>query len=266
MAIESDVASQVVSMTLDGVKTTAEITGKGLEKVGAATLAFISLIHKKQKEHKALSVGEKKLDLMRKSGNVLQDFIIPESALGEFKKNANAFRLTYSLIRNKRTGEVIVVGYQSEASRLSRIVEGLQLLDIQSNPEITETPLETEAVEISPDTPFTDEQVSDLFELLNPNDEDMSKAENDTDPFVKEKDKSSPSEVGSKNIENEKDAISDTSEKSQPFGTKEPEKRPSVRGRIQNIVAEQKEHAEKVKENTKESVANIKKAVDSISK
>ena len=263
MAVEGEVASQVVSMTLDGVKMTAEIAGKGVEKVGAATMAIISLIHKKQKEHKALSVGEKKLDLMRKSGNVLQDFVIPESALSEFKKSADAFRLTYSLIKSKGTGEVIVVGYQSEASRLSRIIEGLQVINLQpetSAPDETPAPVDIDAV--SNDEPFTDEQVDELFEVLNPSEEPDDINHEDA-PFVTKEDKSSPSEVGSKNFESEKTDFSNHSEKTQQqVRTTNPEDRPSVRGRINNIVEKQKQQAEKTKDVAKDVTDKIKQVAD----
>lgn len=266
MAVESEVASQVVSMTLDGVRMTAEVASKGLEKVGAVTLALISLINKKQKEHKALSVGEKKLDLMRKSGNALQDFIIPESALKEFKEGANAFRLTYSLIKNKNSGEVIVVGYQSEASRLSRIIEGLQIMDIA--PEVTtleSTPVAPDVEVVSTDNPFTEEQISDLFEVLNPSEPDFELNEEETDPFVTERDKSSPSELNSQNYEKENTSTSEHPEKTS-FKNHNPSERPSVRKRLNVIVAKQKEQAEKSKELIKDTAQKAKEVHDTISK
>ena len=108
----SDVAEQVVKMTLDGTEVALKYAGAGGKKLLAGILALLRETNK--------SSGKIWLSTMLKSGKEIKIVAVKDSEVLKFRKEAEAYGITYVLLKNKSIDDG-VTDIMIKADDMSRV-------------------------------------------------------------------------------------------------------------------------------------------------
>lgn len=293
MSMESEASNQVLSMTLEGVKITAQLTGKVTKEIAIAFLAAIRSIVQKYKAKKQLTPGQQKLINMIQSGKPLNQFVITNDQLDTVRSEAIKRGITFSAVKNKKDGISYITVYQQDAARINRLLEDIGVGDVDYINMRTE-PTEEPTVEVSSEEPstteteqqstesvseqhtdsaeestgseneLTNDEIDDIFESF---DTIESEGENPLEQAAKIEEAPSKNSSPLIQVEGitdiEKDGISKESQ-DHPFAdgfSNSAASRPSIKKRVDEIVRQQQ--ADKASK-MQESVEKVKEAADNI--
>lgn len=160
MSTNADAADQVVSMSLQGVKVIAEITGVGAKNL--ATYLYAAL--KDQKRTR----GKIRLEGLLRSGKELKVFAVKTEDLSTFSKEAKRYGVLYCALRDKKDkdGMCDIMVRAEDASKINRIVERFALATVDTAAIKTEIEKSrTEKAEPIKDTP-ADKNVDAILDEL----------------------------------------------------------------------------------------------------
>ena len=160
MSMNADAADQVVSMSLQGVKVIAEITGAGAKNL--ATYLYAAL--KDQKRTR----GKIRLESLLRSGKELKVFAVKTEDLPRFSKEAKRYGILYCALRDKadKDGMCDMMVRAEDAGKINRIVERFSLATVDAAAIKTEIKKSrTEKAEPVKDTP-ADKNVDALVDEL----------------------------------------------------------------------------------------------------
>jgi len=162
MSSSADAAEQVVSMSLQGVKVVAEITG-----IGAKNLAtYLYAVLKDQKRTR----GKVRLEGLLRSGKELKVFAVKTEDLPRFSKEAKRYGILYCALRDKadKDGMCDIMVRAEDASKINRIVERFALATVDTAAIKTEIEKSrAEKAEPIKDTPADKDVEAKLDELLS---------------------------------------------------------------------------------------------------
>lgn len=201
MSMESDVASQAVSMELEIAKLLGAGALKILSKLSAGTIALIVAIYRKHKNHEALKPGEisiKKLtDAARKSGTPLMELTIPQEIRKDFAAAVKKRGIQVGIVKDKhfKPPRYDVVVSANDAPRVDRIIEDLKLNTVDFSNSETEKTAERES---GSSDHMDGKSADDFFEAMNPDE-----VINEPDPFAQSRTTDDRSENGSRNSRSE---------------------------------------------------------------
>lgn len=161
MSTSADAADQVVSMSLQGVKVIAEITG-----VGAKNLAtYLYAVLKDQKRTR----GKIRLEGLLRSGKQLDVFAVKTEDLPRFTKEAKRYGILYCALRDKKDkdGMCDIMVRAEDGSKINHIVERFSLSTVDTaaiKTEIEKSRAEkTEPVKDSPADKNVDAFIDELL-------------------------------------------------------------------------------------------------------
>ena len=160
MSTSADAADQVVSMSLQGFKVIAEITGAGAKNL--ATYLYAAL--KDQKRTR----GKIRLEGLIKSGKELKVFSVKTGDLSRFSSEAKRYGILYCALRDKtdKDGMCDIMVRAEDAGKINRIVERFSLATVDTasiKTEIEKT--RAEKAEPIKETP-ADKDVDDFLDVL----------------------------------------------------------------------------------------------------
>ena len=164
MSTNADAADQVVSMSLQGVKVVAEITGAGAKNLAA----YLYALMKDQKKTR----GKTRLEGLLRSGKELKVFSVKTEDLPTFSKEAKRYGILYCALRDKKVldGMCDIMVRAEDASKINRIVERFNLAHVDTaaiKTEIEQSRAEkSEKAEIQRETPSDEKMESFLDELM----------------------------------------------------------------------------------------------------
>lgn len=126
MGMNADAADQVVSMSLQGVKVVAEITGEGAKNLAT----YLYAVLKDQKRTR----GKIRLEGLLRSGKELKVFAVKTEDLPKFSKEAKRYGVLYCALRDKkdRDGMCDIMVRGEDASKINRIVERFSLATVDT--------------------------------------------------------------------------------------------------------------------------------------
>ena len=164
MSTNADAADQVVSMSLQGVKVVAEITGAGAKNLAA----YLYALMKDQKKTR----GKTRLEGLLRSGKELKVFSVKTEDLPTFSKEAKRYGILYCALRDKKDldGMCDIMVRAEDASKINRIVERFNLAHVDTaaiKTEIEQSRAEkSEKAEIQRENPSDEKIDSFLDELM----------------------------------------------------------------------------------------------------
>lgn len=126
MSTSADAADQVVSMSLQGVKVIAEITGEGAKNLAT----YLYAVLKDQKRTR----GKIRLEGLLRSGKELKVFAVKTEDLPRFSKEAKRYGVLYCALRDKldKDGMCDIMVRTDDAGKINRIVERFSLATVDS--------------------------------------------------------------------------------------------------------------------------------------
>ena len=201
MSMESDVASQAVSMELEIAKLLGAGALKILSKLSAGTIALIVAIYRKHKNHEALKPGEisiKKLtDAARKSGTPLMELTIPQEIRKDFAAAVKKRGIQLSYVKDKLFDppRYDLVVSANDAPRVDRLLQDLKITTVHTSNSESEKTSERES---GSSDRMDGKSADNFFEAMN-HDEVI----NEPDPFVQSRTTDDRSGNGSKNSRSE---------------------------------------------------------------
>lgn len=161
MSTSADAADQVVSMSLQGFKVIAEITGAGAKNL--ATYLYAAL--KDQKRTR----GKIRLEGLLRSGKELKVFAVKTEDLPKFSKEAKRYGILYCALRDKndKDGMCDIMVRADDAGKINRIVERFSLATVDTASIKTEIEKSrAEKAEPIKDTPANKDVDAFLDELM----------------------------------------------------------------------------------------------------
>lgn len=217
MSTNADAADQVVSMSLQGVKVIAEITGEGAKNLAT----YLYAVLKDQKRTR----GKIRLEGLLRSGKELKVFAVKTEDLPRFSKEAKRYGVLYCALRDKKDkdGMCDIMVRAEDAGKINRIVERFSLATV--NTAAIKTEIEksrAEKTEPIKDTPADKNVDAFLDELMGSGPEQQH---NQPNPTTAAPGKSTQSEPSSQS----KEAKTEITE------------RHSIREELRTIKAEQKQ-------------------------
>lgn len=126
MSMNADAADQVVSMSLQGVKVIAEITGAGAKNLAI----YLYAVLKDQKRTR----GKIRLEGLLHSGKELKVFAVKTEDLPRFSKEAKRYGILYCALRDKndKDGMCDIMVRAEDAGKINRIVERFSLATVDT--------------------------------------------------------------------------------------------------------------------------------------
>lgn len=126
MNTNADAADQVVSMSLQGVKVIAEITGEGAKNLAA----YLYAVLKDQKRTR----GKIRLEGLLRSGKELNVFAVKTEDLPKFSKEAKRYGVLYCALRDKKDkdGMCDIMVRSDDAVKINRIMERFSLATVDT--------------------------------------------------------------------------------------------------------------------------------------
>ncbi|NLT15837.1 MAG: PcfB family protein [Clostridiales bacterium] len=232
MSTNADAADQVVSMSLQGLKVVAEISGAGAKNVAACLYAVL----KEQKKTK----GKTRLESMLRSGKELKVFAVKSEDLKRFTQEAKRYGILFCALRGKNDtdGMCDIMVRAEDASKINRIVERFKLATVDTaaiRTEIEKTKAEKEV--IVRDTPADKSTDAMVDELMRKPPEPAAASSSEPNPTMATMEKGGPSEPISKSKSSPEKDIPVLNDAAAP-------ERRSIRQELRDIRAAQKDDAE----------------------
>jgi len=193
MSMNADAADQVVSMSLQGVKVIAEITGEGAKNLAT----YLYAVLKDQKRTR----GKIRLEGLLRSGKELKVFAVKTEDLPKFSKEAKRYGVLYCALRDKKDkdGMCDIMVRADDAGKINRIVERFSLATVDTAAIKTEIEKSrAEKAEPVKDTPADKDVDAFLDELMGGGPEQQH---NQPNPTTAASGKSTQSEVSSQSKE-----------------------------------------------------------------
>jgi len=161
MNTNADAADQVVSMSLQGVKVIAEITGEGAKNLAT----YLYAVLKDQKRTR----GKIRLEGLLRSGKELNVFAVKTEDLPKFSKEAKRYGVLYCALRDKKDkdGMCDIMVRADDAVKINRIMERFSLATVDTATIKTEIEKSrAEKAEPLKDTPADKNMDAFLDELM----------------------------------------------------------------------------------------------------
>ena len=268
MSYSGDAAEQVVRLSLETGEVAVKLAGEGAKQLAILLYAIL----REQKKTK----GKTRLTNMLRSGKELKVFAVKDSDLQLFCREAKKYGVLYCVLKDRDATDGItdIMVRAEDASKINRIFERFNLAtvdmaEIRSEIERSRQEQQAEGPEApAAAEPMTEQEVDELLDaMLSPPPEgelpapERTAPEQDMDEFLASVLGASPTREEGQ-TENPTEGRIEKSRQSEPTskpkepaapGTSDPQERsrPSVRQALNDIKAEQKEKAEKGKEQSK---------------
>lgn len=217
MSMNADAADQVVSMSLQGVKVIAEITGEGAKNLAT----YLYAVLKDQKRTR----GKIRLEGLLRSGKELKVFAVKTEDLPRFSKEAKRYGVLFCALRDKKDkdGMCDIMVRADDAGKINRIVERFSLATVDTAEIKTEIKKSrAEKAEPVKDTPADKNVDAFIDELMGG---EPAKQQDTPNPTTAAPVKSTQSEPSSQSKKTKSEGI----------------ERPSIREELRTIKAEQKQ-------------------------
>ncbi len=131
MSESSEVAEQVVRLSIEGVEMAVKITGTAAKDV--AELLTTALMQGKNQSYK--THGRARLSSQLKSGKELKVFSVPYANLKTFKEHAKDYGILYCVLKDKTTKDpnslVDIIARSEDASKIQRIFDHYDLKTVK---------------------------------------------------------------------------------------------------------------------------------------
>ncbi len=235
MSEASDVADQLVKMSMEGAEVAVKITGSAAKEVALLIASAIKEgVNQSGKTH-----GKERLGSMLKSGKELKVFAVRQKDLKEFTEHAKQYGILYCVLKDKNgkdTGMTDIIARAEDASKIQRIFDKYGLGKVEKSTVKAES--EKEPEEKSKEA----ERTGDGKAGEEKSGEGKAEKENTQKPNPKKAraGKDRPSEPGS------------TTAATRGEGTESKEERPSVKEKLDRYKAEaEKEKAKEPKTKNK---------------
>ncbi len=270
MSYSGDAAEQVVRLSLETGEVAVKLAGEGAKQLAILLYAIL----REQKKTK----GKTRLTNMLRSGKELKVFAVKDSDLQLFCREAKKYGVLYCVLKDRDAtdGLTDIMVRAEDASKINRIFErfnlaAVDMAEVRSEIERSRQEQQSDAPEApAAAEPMTEQEVDDLLDAMfspapEPGEElpvpERTAPEQDKDEFL-EAVLGGPPTKEKGQTENPTEARNEKSRQSGPTskpkeptapGTSDPQERsrPSVRQALNDIKAEQKEKAEKGKEQSK---------------
>ena len=129
-----EAAEQIVRMSLEGFEVAAKITGAGAKNIAILLYSIL----KEEKKTK----GKARLTNMLRSGKELKVFTVRKGDLPKFTQEAKKYGVLYCVLADRKNkdpnAEVDVIARAEDASKISRIVERINLASVDTASIVTE--------------------------------------------------------------------------------------------------------------------------------
>lgn len=270
MSYSGDAAEQVVRLSLETGEVAVKLAGEGAKQLAILLYAIL----REQKKTK----GKTRLTNMLRSGKELKVFAVKDSDLQLFCREAKKYGVLYCVLKDRDAtdGLTDIMARAEDASKINRIIErfnlaAVDMAEVRSEIERSRQEQQSDAPETpAAAEPMSDQEVDDLLDAMfspapEPGEElpvpERTAPEQDKDEFL-EAVLGGPPTKEKGQTENPTEARNEKSRQSGPTskpkeptapGTSDPQERsrPSVRQALNDIRAEQKEKAEKGREQSK---------------
>ena len=270
MSYSGDAAEQVVRLSLETGEVAVKLAGEGAKQLAILLYAIL----REQKKTK----GKTRLTNMLRSGKELKVFAVKDSDLQLFCREAKKYGVLYCVLKDRDAtdGLTDIMVRAEDASKINRIFErfnlaAVDMAEVRSEIERSRQEQQSDAPEApAAAEPMSEQEVDELLDAMfspapEPGEElpvpERTAPEQDKDEFL-EAVLGGPPTKEKGQTENPTEARNEKSRQSGPTskpkeptapGTSDPQERsrPSVRQALNDIKAEQKEKAEKGKEQSK---------------
>ena len=270
MSYSGDAAEQVVRLSLETGEVAVKLAGEGAKQLAILLYAIL----REQKKTK----GKTRLTNMLRSGKELKVFAVKDSDLQLFCREAKKYGVLYCVLKDRDAtdGLTDIMVRAEDASKINRIFErfnlaAVDMAEVRSEIERSRQEQQSDAPEApAAAEPMTEQEVDDLLDAMfspapEPGEElpvpERTAPEQDKNEFL-EAVLGGPPTKEKGQTENPTEARNEKSRQSGPTskpkeptapGTSDPQERsrPSVRQALNDIKAEQREKAEKGKEQSK---------------
>ena len=270
MSYSGDAAEQVVRLSLETGEVAVKLAGEGAKQLAILLYAIL----REQKKTK----GKTRLTNMLRSGKELKVFAVKDSDLQLFCREAKKYGVLYCVLKDRDAtdGLTDIMVRAEDASKINRIFErfnlaAVDMAEVRSEIERSRQEQQSDAPEApAAAEPMTEQEVDELLDAMfspapEPGEElpvpERTAPEQDKDEFL-EAVLGGPPTKEKGQTENPTEARNEKSRQSGPTskpkeptapGTSDPQERsrPSVRQALNDIKAEQREKAEKGKEQSK---------------
>ena len=216
-----EAAEQIVKMSLEGFEVAAKITGAGAKNIAILLYSIL----KEEKKTK----GKARLTSMLRSGKELKVFTVKNTDLRKFTQEAKKYGVLYCILTDRKnkgpSAEVDVIARAEDASKISRIVERLNLTSVDTASIVTTVEKIRDAKDGQPEPEIGVQEKAEKDKLLDVlMGKPMQKEENAPNPLLARTEKSSPSEP-----------TSEQPRKSAEGATRPTAEKPSVREELRKI-------------------------------
>ena len=270
MSYSGDAAEQVVRLSLETGEVAVKLAGEGAKQLAILLYAIL----REQKKTK----GKTRLTNMLRSGKELKVFAVKDSDLQLFCREAKKYGVLYCVLKDRDAtdGLTDIMVRAEDASKINRIFErfnlaAVDMAEVRSEIERSRQEQQSDAPEApAAAEPMSEQEVDELLDAMfspapEPGEElpapERTAPEQDKNEFL-EAVLGGPPTKEKGQTENPTEARNEKSRQSGPTskpkeptapGTSDPQERsrPSVRQALNDIKAEQKEKAEKGKEQSK---------------
>ena len=270
MSYSGDAAEQVVRLSLETGEVAVKLAGEGAKQLAILLYAIL----REQKKTK----GKTRLTNMLRSGKELKVFAVKDSDLQLFCREAKKYGVLYCVLKDRDAtdGLTDIMVRAEDASKINRIFERFNLAtvdmaEVRSEIKRSRQEQQSDAPEApAAAEPMSEQEVDELLDAMfspapEPGEElpvpERTAPEQDKDEFL-EAVLGGPPTREKGQTENPTEARNEKSRQSGPTskpkeptapGTSDPQERsrPSVRQALNDIKAEQKEKAEKGREQSK---------------
>ena len=270
MSYSGDAAEQVVRLSLETGEVAVKLAGEGAKQLAILLYAIL----REQKKTK----GKTRLTNMLRSGKELKVFAVKDSDLQLFCREAKKYGVLYCVLKDRDAtdGLTDIMVRAEDASKINRIFErfnlaAVDMAEVRSEIERSRQEQQSDAPEApAAAEPMSEQEVDELLDAMfspapEPGEElpapERTAPEQDKDEFL-EAVLGAPPTKEKGQTENPTEARNEKSRQSGPTskpkeptapGTSDPQERsrPSVRQALNDIKAEQKEKAEKGREQSK---------------
>ena len=270
MSYSGDAAEQVVRLSLETGEVAVKLAGEGAKQLAILLYAIL----REQKKTK----GKTRLTNMLRSGKELKVFAVKDSDLQLFCREAKKYGVLYCVLKDRDAtdGLTDIMVRAEDASKINRIFErfnlaAVDMAEVRSEIERSRQEQQNDAPEApAAAEPMSEQEVDELLDAMfspapEPGEElpvpERTAPEQDKDEFL-EAVLGGPPTKEKGQTENPTEARNEKSRQSGPTskpkeptapGTSDPQERsrPSVRQALNDIKAEQREKAEKGKEQSK---------------
>ena len=270
MSYSGDAAEQVVRLSLETGEVAVKLAGEGAKQLAILLYAIL----REQKKTK----GKTRLTNMLRSGKELKVFAVKDSDLQLFCREAKKYGVLYCVLKDRDAtdGLTDIMVRAEDASKINRIFErfnlaAVDMAEVRREIEQSREAQQNDAPEApAAAEPMSEQEVDELLDAMfspapEPGEElpvpERTAPEQDKDEFL-EAVLGGPPTKEKGQTENPTEARNEKSRQSGPTskpkeptapGTSDPQERsrPSVRQALNDIKAEQREKAEKGKEQSK---------------